>query len=56
LLYRLGNQCSKLYNSKEGVSFGGISALDINANGSMMIAASETGEIIIYDLLTKLNE
>lgn len=60
LIYRVGPTQSqnydKLLQTKSGMAFGGISALDVSAKGKELIALTDSGEIIIYDLLKKLNE
>jgi hypothetical protein len=45
-----------LLQTKSGLAFGGIAALDVSAKGKDLIALSDSGEIIMYDLLKKLNE
>ena len=47
---------NKFLTTKGGVSFGAISAIDVTPNGSDLVAASESGEIIHYELLKKMNE
>ena len=57
VVYRIGPLShNKMLQTKSGVAFGGISALDISAKGHDMVAISESGEIIQFDLLKKLNE
>lgn len=57
LVYRIGQASfNKLLQTKNGISYGGITALDVSSNGDQLIAATEAGEIIQYDLLKKLNE
>jgi hypothetical protein len=45
-----------MFTSKSGVAFGGISAVDVTFRATDMVALTESGEIIQYDLLKKLNE
>jgi len=47
---------NKILQTKAGVAFGGISSLDISQKGHDMVACSESGEILQYDLLKQLNE
>ena len=56
VIYRLGVQNTRLYQSKAGVAFGSVTAVDVAGNGSVLVAATESGEMIVYDLLAKLNE
>lgn len=57
LVYRIGQVShNKLLQTKAGVSFGEISDVDMSPTGQLMIASTETGEILLYDLLKKLNE
>jgi hypothetical protein len=57
LVYKFGQiSQDKMFNTKSGVSFGGITAIDITSRGTDMVALTESGEIIQYDLLKKLNE
>lgn len=44
----------KLIESRGGVSFGSITALDCTPNGDTVVASSESGEILTFDLLEKL--
>lgn len=44
----------KLIESRGGVSFGAITALDCTPNGDTVVASSESGEILTFDLLEKL--
>ena len=57
VVYRI-NQLShnKVLQTKAGVSYGGIASLDISSKGNNMVAISESGEILQYELLKKLNE
>mmetsp|Transcript_11861 Transcript_11861/g.18298 ORF Transcript_11861/g.18298 Transcript_11861/m.18298 type:complete len:215 (-) Transcript_11861:45-689(-) len=55
--YRVGSMSNtKLLQTKGGISFGAIVNVDISNNGESLLASNETGEIITYDLLKKLNE
>jgi len=60
IIYRIGptqqQKVDKLLVTKPGLSFGGISSLDISAGAQDLIAMSDSGEIIQFDLLKKLNE
>ena len=57
LVYKFGQISNdKMFTTKSGVAFGGISAIDITFRGTDMVTLSESGEIIQYDLLKKLNE
>jgi hypothetical protein len=42
--------------TKPGLAFGGISSIDVSAGAQELIAATDSGEIIQFDLLKKLNE
>lgn len=46
----------KLLQTKSGYSFGGITAVDMTQSGEKLIAANETGEVLTFDLLDKINE
>ena len=57
LVYKFGQiSQDKMFSTKHGVSFGGITAVDITSRGTDMVALTESGEIIQYDMLKKLNE
>jgi len=57
LCYRVGSVSNQLMlTSKGGVSFGAITSVDVSPNGSDIMAGSEAGEIIHFELLKKLNE
>jgi len=55
-IHRIGLSNQLILQTKAGSVFGGISALDVQGNGEYMVAGSETGEIVQYELLKKLNE
>ena len=60
VIYRVGptqqQKVDKLLQTKPSNAFGGIASIDVSAGGNDLIAISESGEIIQYDLLKKLNE
>ena len=57
LCYRIGTAShNKLLQTKAGISFGAITAIDVSPNGSDLVAASESGEMFTYELLKKLND
>jgi hypothetical protein len=57
LTYRFGTVSNNLLlTSKGGVSFGAITSVDVSPNGSDIMAGSESGEILHFELLKKLNE
>jgi hypothetical protein len=57
LVYRIGQLSQeKILVTKGGIAFGGISAIDITSRGQDMVAITESGEIIQYDLLKRLND
>jgi hypothetical protein len=60
LIQKYGGQTStsstKLYKSKGGIAYGGISAIDVTPTGTDIVAATESGEMIQFDLLKKLND
>jgi len=56
LVYRIGEVSqNKLYVSKPGLSYGAITAVSIDKTGEHLIAASESGEIMTYQIKAKLN-
>ena len=51
LVYRVGEvSSSKLYQSKNGIAYGAISAISVERSGEHLFAASESGEIMTYSL------
>ena len=57
LVYRIGTAShNKLFQSKAGLSFGAITSIDITQNASDIVVGTESGEMIQYELLKKLNE
>ena len=44
----------KLIESRGGVSYGAITSIDCTPNGDTVVASSESGEILTFDLLEKL--
>lgn len=60
LIYRVGPTQSQNYDrlleTKSGLAFGGIAALDLSGKAKELIALTDSGEIIVYDLQKKLNE
>jgi hypothetical protein len=55
--YRVGTAShNKFLSTKAGMSFGAISAIDVTPNGSDLVAATESGETLHYELLKKMNE
>ena len=46
----------KLFETRAGLSYGAISAVDIQSNGEYIVAGTETGETLQYELLKKMNE
>lgn len=60
LIQKYGGQTStsstKLFKSKGGIAYGGISAIDVTPNGADIVAATQSGEILQFDLLKKLND
>ena len=57
LVYRVGTLSqNSLYQTKNGVSYGAITSIDVSTNMDHMFAGTESGELMIYDLKAKLNE
>ena len=60
LVYRIdaqgGGRATTLYQTKNGLSFGAITAIDVSSNGQFAFAASETGELMQFDLWARLND
>jgi hypothetical protein len=60
VIYRIGptqqQKVDKLLVTKPGLAFGGIASIDVSAGAQELIAVSDSGEIIQFDLLKKLNE
>ena len=68
VVYRVSAQApysfNKLYTTKAGLAYGGITAIDIQTSpspelrvdGDLLMAATETGEIHQFELMKKLNE
>jgi hypothetical protein len=55
LIHKVSSSISqKLAESKPGVSYGGISAIDVSSSQDKLIAASESGEIFTIDILTNI--
>ena len=46
----------RLCETKNGVSFGGITAIDVSSDQDKLVAASETGEIFTIDILTNIEK
>lgn len=56
MIYRFGpHSDSKLFQTKGGYSFGAISDVDMTPDGQGLIAGSESGEMLQYNLGEKLN-
>ncbi len=56
MIYRVGVQNTRLFQTKAGVAFGSVTAIDVSSNGNVVVAATESGEMLIYDLLAKFSE
>lgn len=57
LVYRIGTVSHpKLLQTKGGMSFGAVTSIDVTANASDVVIGTESGEMIQYELLKKLNE
>lgn len=57
VIYKYGSLNPKMmYQSKAGLAYGGISSIDVTTNGSDIVAGSEAGEVIQFDLYKRLNE
>lgn len=57
VVYRVGQLShQKLLSSKNGISFGAISDVDLSNAGEHMVVTNQSGEILQFDLLAKLNE
>lgn len=55
LIYRLdSNEAKLLLKTKSGLIYGSVTALSIQDNGQNFIAASQTGEILSFQLLQNL--
>ena len=55
LIYRLDlNEAKLLLRTKSGVLYGGVTALSVQDNGNNLIVASETGEVLSFQLLQNL--
>lgn len=56
LIYRIGDVSQqKLFVSKGGLAYGAITSVSIDKTGEHLVAASESGEIMTYQLKQKLN-
>jgi tricorn protease-like protein len=57
LLYRFKDNADLIFTTKSGISFGAITSVAISQEkGETIITANETGEIMQYDLKSKLNQ
>jgi hypothetical protein len=57
LVYQWNNLSKPLlFKTKAGVAYGPVTGVEIQGNGEFMVAATETGEIIQYELLTEINK
>ena len=68
VVYRMSTQSAfsfnKLYTTRAGLAYGSITAIDVqtspapelNLDGELLIAATETGEIHQFELMKRLNE
>lgn len=54
--YQWRKKAQPIFKTLAGHSYGAITAVQIQQKGEMVIAATETGEIIQYELLSKVNE
>ena len=55
LIYRLdSNEAKLLLKTKSGLIYGSVTALSIQDNGQNFIAASQTGEVLSFQLLQNL--
>ena len=55
LIYRLDlNEAKLLLRTKSGVLYGGVTALSVQDNGNNLVVASETGEVLSFQLLQNL--
>lgn len=56
LAYKIHSQGqSKRFETKGGLSYGAITALDVQMNAEQIIAASSSGEILTFNLIENLN-
>jgi len=56
LVYRIGDVSQqKLFVSKGGQAYGAISSISVDKTGEHLVAASESGEIMTYQLKQKLD-
>ena len=46
----------KLFETRPGLAYGAITAIDVQPTGEYIVAGTETGEILQYELLKKMNE
>lgn len=65
-IYRMSTQApysfNKLYTTRAGLAYGGITAIDIqtsptrdpDVDGDLLVAATETGEILQFELMKRL--
>ena len=57
MVYRVDSQETKLLSkTKGGLIFGAVSSLTIMDNGTNMIVASESGELLSFDLISTIKD
>ena len=55
LIHKVSSSLSqKLVETKAGISYGGISAIDVNSSQDKIIVGNESGELFTIDILTNI--
>ena len=57
LIYNLSSMYhTRLFKTKAGMSYGAVTALDIQSNAEFMVAATESGELLQFNLMETIDK